>query len=37
LPISLGSTNKRYEPSTHLRPAAKESKEYAILFSPWRR
>src|SRR6266478_4092133 len=22
LPISLGSTNKRYEPSTHLRPAA---------------
>src|SRR6266852_9207021 len=23
LPISLGSTNKRYEPSTHLRPAAK--------------
>src|SRR6202008_4165956 len=21
LPISLGSTNKRYEPSTHLRPA----------------
>src|SRR5580700_185711 len=32
LPISLGSTNKRYEPSTHLRPAAKESKEYVILF-----
>src|SRR5580692_9553185 len=30
LPISLGSTNKRYEPSTHLRPAAKESKEYVI-------
>src|SRR6478672_6271501 len=22
LPISLGSTNKRYEPSIHLRPAA---------------
>src|SRR5580692_4458805 len=22
LPISLGSTNKRYEPSTHLKPAA---------------
>src|SRR6478672_7382821 len=22
LPISLGSTNKRYQPSTHLRPAA---------------
>src|ERR1700730_15923834 len=22
LPISLGSTNKTYEPSTHLRPAA---------------
>src|SRR6202040_1437900 len=22
LPISLGSTNERYEPSTHLRPAA---------------
>src|SRR5580704_8698619 len=30
LPISLGSSNKRYEPSTHLRPAAKESKEYVI-------
>src|SRR3984893_5880173 len=23
LPISLGSTNKTYEPSTHLRPAAR--------------
>src|SRR6266446_4102248 len=24
LPISLGSTNKRYEPSTHLRPVARD-------------
>src|ERR1700746_4074614 len=33
LPISLGSTNKRYEPSTHLRRAAIESARRGVMTS----